>query len=62
MCGDADKVHSLTVSTTHSRQRRPVLSWTFKPNGGIHAQLKRIGFNSGRMISAALSTRVLGSD
>lgn len=47
VCGDADQVHSLTVSTTQSRQRRPLLSWTFKPNGGIHAQLKRIDRSSG---------------
>lgn len=52
MCGDADKVHSLIVSTTHSLQRRPVLSWTCKPNGGNHAELN-IGRSSGRMVSVA---------
>lgn len=61
MCGDADKVHSLIVSTTHSLQRRPGLSWTCKPNGGNHAELKRIGRSSGRMVSVAntLPARVL---
>lgn len=64
MCGDADKVHSLTVSATHARlQRRPVLSWTSKPNGGIHAQLRCIGRICGRVISAenALPARALHS-
>lgn len=53
VCGEADEVRSQTVSTTHGRLHRPVLSWTCKPNGGIHAQLKRIGKSSGGMTSAA---------
>lgn len=52
LCGDADKVHSQTVYTTHS-QHRPVLFWTCKPNEGTHAELKRIDKSFSGMISAA---------
>lgn len=52
MCGDADKMHSVIVSTTRS-QRRPVLSWTCKPNERIHAQLQHIGRSSRWMVCVA---------